>query len=254
MRMGDGRGAWLGAVRLTSQPILGQAVTCETTPEGGKVCSDGTYHPPGCAMTPGAPVVQASGGFPTVPVVVGGVAAIAAGAFLLSGRRLGAALDADYPEVVGHLQTYADAITAERAQDAADFKALTDAGATRLAALDRQGNAQRELEGQSRLWEASHHNADALKAAQAAYDSASADLEAATLLQQEYRDKVNSHAQTIDGYRSQVQALIDNLPADYRDQAWAMVDPCHPVKIGGRGMGWGMRPLSVPNRRNGFFA
>lgn len=251
--MGNRQG-FLGEVRLAGPRLAQAAVTCEKTPEGGQVCSDGTYHPPGCSMAPGAPVVQASSGFPTVPVVAG-VAAVAAGALLLAGRRtMGAALDTDYPDVVSQIQGYVDLITAERAQDAADFKSMTDAGAQRLAALDAQGKAQRELDRQTKIWETNHLNQTELQAAQTAYDAASADVQAAGQTQQDYRDKVTQHAQTIEGYRAQVQQIISGLPASYQDQAWAMVDPCHPVKIGSAQMGWGMRPLSVPGRRGGFFA
>lgn len=251
--MGNGQGPWLGEVRLAG-PRLEQAVTCEPTPEGGQVCSDGTYHPPGCSMAPGAPVVQASSGFPTVPVVAG-VAAIAAGALLLAGRRtMGAGLDVDYPDVVSKIQGYSDVIKDERAQDAADFKAMTDAGAARLAALDTQGRAQRELDRQNKIWETNHLNQAELQAAQEAYVAASSDVQAAGQTQQDYRDKVTQHAQTIEGYRAQVQQIISGLPAAYQDQAWVMVDPCHPVKVGSREMGWGMRPLAVPGRRGGFFA
>jgi len=68
-------------------PYLGQGVTCEKTPEGGTVCSDGTYHPPGCPTLPPVRAEEAGGGFPTTAVAVGlGGAAALAAALLFLGK------------------------------------------------------------------------------------------------------------------------------------------------------------------------
>lgn len=65
---------------------LAQAAPCEKTPEGGMVCPDGTYHPPGCPI--GSPAtVSASAApskFPVVPVAIGGVLAVGAAIFALT--------------------------------------------------------------------------------------------------------------------------------------------------------------------------
>src|SRR5438093_8717841 len=71
------------AVALAGFSALGQ-VECQKTPEGGTVCSDGTYHPPGCPNTPGAQGTVESSKFPIVPVAIGAVAI--AGLVLFLGR------------------------------------------------------------------------------------------------------------------------------------------------------------------------
>lgn len=50
---------------------LGQNATCETTREGGTVCSDGTYHPPGCPTLPPVRAEDAPGSGATVPILIG---------------------------------------------------------------------------------------------------------------------------------------------------------------------------------------
>jgi hypothetical protein len=63
---------------------MGQGTTCETTPEGGTLCSDGTYHPPGCPTQPPVRAEEASSGA-AVPLLVGaGVLGVVAAIFALS--------------------------------------------------------------------------------------------------------------------------------------------------------------------------
>ena len=66
-----------------SRSSLSQAVACQKTPEGGMVCPDGTYHPPGCPLTSSTAISasQAPSNFPVVPVAIGGVIAIGAAIF-----------------------------------------------------------------------------------------------------------------------------------------------------------------------------
>lgn len=122
---------------------LGQAtgVTCEDTPEGGQRCSDGTYHPPGCPLTPGAPgTVQGAppeAGFPIVPVAIAaGALAVGAGFALLGNRRMlggeapGPSISKilkDYPYELELLLGLESNIRRERAADAYSFKLLHEA-------------------------------------------------------------------------------------------------------------------------------
>lgn len=88
-------------VRLMGAPVYGQrsnpnmgqkaGVTCEKTPEGGAVCSDGTYQSPTCgdpqmiagAAPAGSTEKAAAGGSLVMPVAVGaGLLGIAAYIFL----------------------------------------------------------------------------------------------------------------------------------------------------------------------------
>lgn len=67
---------------------MGQGVTCEKTSEGGTLCSDGTYHKPGCG--PNMPPVraeEAERGIPTTALVVGIGGAAAVAAILLLATR-----------------------------------------------------------------------------------------------------------------------------------------------------------------------
>ena len=79
----------MGAVSIHPEPqhrcaYMGQGTTCEKTPEGGTLCSDGTYHPPGCPTLP--PVKAEDAQSPaTVPILVGvGVLGVAAAVFALT--------------------------------------------------------------------------------------------------------------------------------------------------------------------------
>lgn len=62
---------------------MGQGATCENTPEGGTVCSDGTYHPPGCPTLPPVRASEARGGVSPVLLGLGGAVAVAAAAFFI---------------------------------------------------------------------------------------------------------------------------------------------------------------------------
>lgn len=63
---------------------MGQGTTCETTPEGGTLCSDGTYHPPGCPTLPPVKAEEASSGA-TVPILIGaGILGVVTAVFALT--------------------------------------------------------------------------------------------------------------------------------------------------------------------------
>jgi hypothetical protein len=65
-----GAAAPLPAPELHRCLYMGQGTTCETTPEGGTLCSDGTYHPPGCPTLPPVRAEDAKSSL-TVPLLVG---------------------------------------------------------------------------------------------------------------------------------------------------------------------------------------
>lgn len=75
-----------GAVRSDAHrcAYMGQGVTCENTPEGGTVCSDGTYHPPGCPTLPPVRAEEASSGIATPVLIATGAAGILAAIFALT--------------------------------------------------------------------------------------------------------------------------------------------------------------------------
>jgi hypothetical protein len=68
-------------VRLGSLPMaeaevhrcayMGQNTVCEKTSEGGTVCSDGTYHPPGCPTLPPIRAEEAPRPNAAVPILIG---------------------------------------------------------------------------------------------------------------------------------------------------------------------------------------
>lgn len=62
---------------------LDQAAACQKTSEGGMLCPDGTYHPPGCPFGSSATVQasEAPSKFPIVPVAIGGLVAVGAALF-----------------------------------------------------------------------------------------------------------------------------------------------------------------------------
>jgi hypothetical protein len=63
---------------------MGQGTTCETTPEGGTLCSDGTYHPPGCPNLPPVRAEEASSGS-AVPILIGaGILGVVTAVFALT--------------------------------------------------------------------------------------------------------------------------------------------------------------------------
>lgn len=65
---------------------MGQGVTCEKAADGGTLCSDGTYHKPGCPDLPPVRAEEAERGIPTTALVVGIGGAAAVAAILLLAR------------------------------------------------------------------------------------------------------------------------------------------------------------------------
>lgn len=213
---------------------MGQAagVTCEDTPEGGKRCSDGTYHPPGCPTTPGTGIQAAppSGGIPVFPLAVAGVAAAAGAIFLLSGRRMGAepaAFETSYPEAAAELHKIADNLNRERSNDAYYFQKYIDASKRRLGLVSDQGNAEKALAEQQRIWESAHRNADQLAAAQANYDRITAELQAAGAERDENKTGMDYAQRNIATYRNNADVVISGLPPEAQDDARRIIDPCY---------------------------
>jgi len=221
---------------------MGQAVPpgCERTQEGGYRCPDGTYiSPEKCSIKAEAP----SGGFPWLPVAAG-AAVVGAGALLLAGARarLGAtALEASYPEVAAKLGEYAARINSERAADAFNFQQLSIAGKRRLDLVEASKAIAENLADQNRRWEASHQNADALAAAQAAFDQNQADTSAAAQEVQTYRDAINQNQANIQSWLSYANAAISSLPAELQGEAKAIIDEC----FKGPAMQGGMRARTL---------
>lgn len=222
--------------------MLGQAVpNCEPTPEGGQRCSDGTYYPPGCKPGSGSgiPAAAPTPGA-TVPLLVAGAAAVAAGAyFLMSGHQheLGvtAAFETAYPEATMQLNQIADKINTERANDAYYFSKYIDASKRRQDLVFTEGAAQKALAEQERNWNLYHNNAVEHQAAQAAFDQAVSLKGAAAQEMQDARDGINTSAQNVMIHRSNAEAIISQLPAQDQAQAWRIIDPCTFGKTGMEG-------------------
>lgn len=250
---------------------LGQAapgVTCETTPEGGLRCSDGTYHPPGCPSSPGAQgTVRAApggappdGGFPVVPVAIAAAAAGGALLLLAGNRRLGALNDA-YPTQYEQLTRIASNITAERAADAYNFAQYQQARKRSLDLVFAIKDAETNLAQQERLWEQAHRNMEALQAAQQTFDRLTQEKSTVDQEAADYRARVESNAQNILTYRGNADAIIAGLPAEFQTEARRLIDPCFkgpamqgPSRFEGvapdeyarrRGMGIPVRPLGL---------
>jgi len=228
-------GAWMGQAEA--------GVTCEDTPEGGKRCSDGTYHPPGCPMDQPQTTVQAQA--PTsesnTGLIAAGVAAAAAGGYLLLAggrRRMGDAptLETSYPDTFLSLQKIAENINHERANDAYWFQKYIDAGKRRQDLVLVEGNAEKVLAEQTRIWESTHKNADKLQAAQEAYDAAAGLKANAAAERDEAKSGIDMAASNIVTYRQNAEAIVASLPADYQAQARRVIDPCTAgrVALGGR--------------------
>lgn len=224
--------------RSSMAPFRGSALgqtspNCEPTPEGGQRCADGTYYPPGCKPGSGSGIPAAA---PTpganVPLIIGGVAAAAAaGYLLLSGHkhRMAAeptALEASYPEAISQLTSIADKINSERANDAFFFSKYIDASKRRQDLVIAEGNAQKVLAQQEKIWNDTHRNPDEYQAAQAALDQIGANKAAAAQEMQENRDGINQAAQNIMTLRSNAEAIVSQLPAEVQAEAWRIIDPC----------------------------
>lgn len=219
-------GAWMGQAEA--------GVTCEDTPEGGKRCSDGTYHPPGCPMNQPQTTVQAQA--PTsessnAGLIAAGVAAVAVGGYLLlAGRRprmgVAPALETAYPGAFSRLQKIAGNINRERGNDAYWFQRHIDAGKRRQDLVFVEGNAEKVLAEQSRIWESFHQNADKLLAAQEAYDAASALKANAAAERDEAKAGIDMAASNVATYRQNAEAIAASLPADYQAEARRVIDPC----------------------------
>lgn len=212
---------------------LGQtSPNCEPTPEGGQRCADGTYHPPGCGMAPGSgiPASEPTPGA-TIPLIAAGVAAAAAGAyFLMSGHRhqigVEPAFETAYPEAVSQLNSLADKINTERANDAYYFSKYIEASKRRQDLVFTEGAAQKILAAQEQIWNKSHRNQDEYQAAQTAYDQAVSQKATAAQEMQDNRAGINTAAQNILAYRSSAEAVISQLPPEDQAQAWKIIDPC----------------------------
>lgn len=213
--------------------MLGQtSPNCEPTPEGGLRCADGTYYPKGCAPGSGAGIPAAA---PTpgvnVPLVIGGVAAAAAaGYLLLSGHRhrmaASPALETAYPEAVSQLTSIADKINSERSNDAYYFSKYIEASKRRQDLVVAEGNAEKVLAQQEKIWNETHRNPDEYKAAQAALDQIVTDKAAAAQEMQENRNGINMAAQNIMAYRSNAEVVVSQLPPEVQAEAWRIIDPC----------------------------
>lgn len=228
-------GAWMGQAEA--------AVTCEDTPEGGKRCSDGTYHPPGCPMNQPQTTVQAQAPTSETPtgLIAAGVAAAAAGGYLLLAggrRRMGAApaLETAYPETFADLQKISDNINRERANDAYWFQKYIDAGKRRQDLVIIEGNAQKVLAEQTRTWETTHKNSSDLQAAQEAYDAAVALKTNAAAERDEAKGGIDLAASNIATYRQNAETIVVSLPAEYQAEARRVIDPCSAGRtaLGGR--------------------
>jgi hypothetical protein len=221
---------------------MGQAppsgVTCEDTPEGGKRCSDGTYHPPGCPMTPGTGIPAqapsgAGGGFPVGWVAAGAAAAAAGAYFLLAGHRhLGAepgepaAFETAYPEAAAEIHKIADRINVERSNDAYWFAKYIDASKRRQDFVFTVGAAEKELAKQQQIWDATHRNSDQLQAAQATLDAVTSQQGAAAAERDEAKAGIDSAAANVLVYRQNADVTIASLPAEYQAPARRIIDPC----------------------------
>lgn len=221
------------AVVPIRRATLGQSSpNCEPTPEGGVRCSDGTYHPPGCPNTPGSgiPAAAPTPGA-TVPLIVAGVAAAAAAGYaFLSGHQheLGVepSFESAYPEAVAQLTSIADKINSERANDAYFFSKYIEASKRRQDLVFVEGNAEKVLAEQERIWNATHSNSEEFLAAQGAYDKAVRDKAFAAEQMKDTRDGINTVAYNILTLRSKAEAVISQLPAEVQSQAWKLIDPC----------------------------
>lgn len=151
-------------------------------------------------------------------------------------RRMGQILPAEESSsaaIFAQLNSLADTINSERASDAAAFADYSSAGARRLTAVDAVGKAERELATQQALWEQSHRNADALAAAQAAYDSATAELNSAASDVESKKQDLQAHDQKITQIRQEVDDLIASLPAEMQTDAHRIIDPCWSPRMKG---------------------
>jgi len=223
-------------------PTLGQtSPNCEPTPEGGQRCADGTYYPPGCKPGSGSGI-PASAPTPgaNVPLIIGGVAAAAAaGYLLLSGHRhrmaAPTALETSYPEAVSQLTSIADKINTERSNDAYFFSKYIEASKRRQDLVVAEGNAEKVLAQQEKIWNDTHRNPDEYKAAQAALDQIGADKSAAVQEMQENRNGINMAAQNILTYRNNAEVIVSQLPPEIQAEAWRIIDPCSFRKPGMEG-------------------
>lgn len=126
------------------------------------------------------------------------------------------------------LYDISEKIKNERAWDAGDFRDLVAAGQQRLAFVDALGKAEKALTEQQRIWESSHQNPDALRAAQAQVDSLQVQLAEATAKVADLRTTVNGRAQTISSLRADADRVIASLPQEFQLEGRRIIDPCTP--------------------------
>jgi hypothetical protein len=208
--------------------MLGQAVTCEPTPEGGKRCSDGTYLPPGCPTgSPETVQGQPSGageGFPILPAALALVGVAAAGAYLLSGR--GKRLGAEPTETLATLQDVASSIQSERASDAWHFAQVVAKTKENTDLLYREKAAEDALAEQNRIWETTHKNPDALQIATINLETIAGQRAAVKAEIDDFRARVNQNAQNVVTLRNKAMYLISTLPEELQVDARRIFDPC----------------------------
>lgn len=228
-------GAWMGQAEA--------GATCEITPEGGRRCSDGTYQPPGCPVNSPqtvqaqAPTSESS----STGLIAAGIAAAAAGGYLLLAggrRRMGDAptFEGAYPDTFASLQKISEDINRERSNDAYWFQKYIDAGKRRQDMVLVEGNAQKVLAEQTKIWETTHKNSVDLQAAQEAYDAAAALKANAATERDEAKSGIDLAASNIATYRQNAEAIVAGLPAEYQPQARRVIDPCSAGRaaLGGR--------------------
>jgi hypothetical protein len=131
-----------------------------------------------------------------------------------------------YPEAAAQLTSIADKINSERANDAYFFSKYIEASKRRQDLVFVEGNAEKVLAEQERIWNATHSNSEAFLAAQAAYDKAVSDKAFAAEQMKDTRDGINTVAYNILTLRSKAEAVISQLPAEAQSQAWKLIDPC----------------------------
>lgn len=129
-------------------------------------------------------------------------------------------------EMMSSLNSIVTRLESERSQDAADFQALTEAGQRRQNLVFDMKRAEEKLAAETKKWEASHQNGDALQAAQQAFEAAQAQYGQAKADGDTYREVVNRHATIIQGYVETIEGTIAALPQEMQAEARAMVEAC----------------------------
>lgn len=146
------------------------------------------------------------------------------GSFAARAPFMGAPPSAE--EALRMIDSFRSSIDAERSADAADFQALVAAGKRRLDQLFDLKKAGENLAAENAKWEATHNNADALQAAQQAFDAAQSQQAQIVTEIQGYRDAVNAHAVKIQGYWDGIEEIISAMPPDQQADARSSLNTC----------------------------